>query len=84
MINFYVLITIILTTLSNFSYNFPKVKNAQNTSMVSNASILNSKVKSLFKSLNYGGVDDLFIDNYYEGVYFSNLKENIGNNSHGS
>ena len=39
MINFYVLITIILTTLSNFSYNFPKVKNAQNTSMVSNASI---------------------------------------------
>lgn len=47
MINFYVLITIILTTLSNFSYNFPKVKNAQNTSMVSNASILNSKVKSL-------------------------------------
>lgn len=84
MINFYVLITIILTTLSNFSYNFPKVKNAQNTSMVSNASILNSKVKSLFKSLNSGGVDDLFIDNYYEGVYFSNLKENIGNNSHGS
>lgn len=84
MINFYVLITIILTTLSNFSYNFPKVKNAQNTSMVSNASILNSKVKSFFKSLNSGGVDDLFIDNYYEGVYFSNLKENIGNNSHGS
>ena len=59
MINFYVLITIILTTLSNFSYNFPKVKNDQNTSMVSNASILNSKVKYLFKSLNSGGVDYL-------------------------
>lgn len=59
-------------------------KNSNLSSLVSNASILDSQVGSVFNSLDSGTVNDLFIDDYYEGVYFSNLRENIGNNSHGS
>lgn len=53
-------------------------------SAVSNASISDPQVAQVFGSLDSGTVDGLFVDDYYEGVYFSNLRGNIGNNSHGS
>ncbi len=86
MINFFIKLTTLFVTLSCLSCNLPRIKDTQGAddSMITNASILDSQVNSLFDSLQSGTVNSLFIDNYYEGVYFSNLRENIGNNSHGS
>lgn len=56
----------------------------QNLSSISNASLSESQVNQLFDSLDSGTVDDLYIDDYYQGVYFSNLRENFGNNIYGS
>lgn len=83
---FFPRLTAILTILSCFSLNLPKTTTIQNTtsSLVSNASTLNSQVNSLFNSLSSGSINDLSINSYYEGVYFSNLRTNFGNNSHGS
>lgn len=53
-------------------------------SMVSNASLSNAQVNQLFNSLDSGSISNVFITDYYESVYFANLRENIGNNRFGS
>ena len=77
---------ILSTTIMCFSFLSIKHTNANehNSSIVSNASLYNSQVDQLFNSLSSGSFDDLYIDDYYQGVYFSNLRENIGNNRYGS
>lgn len=70
----------------SFSLLSIKKTNASNNNsyIISNASLSESQVNQLFNSLDSGAVDDLYIDDYYQGVYFSNLRENIGNNRYGS
>lgn len=77
---------ILTTTIMCFSFLSIKHANTNehNSSIVSNASLYNSQVDQLFNSLSSGSFDDLYIDDYYQGVYFSNLRENIGNNRYGS
>ena len=83
MVNF---LHILSATIMCFSFLSIKhtSANEHNSSIVSNASLYNSQVNQLFNSLSSGSVDDLYIDDYYQGVYFSNLRENIGNNRYGS
>lgn len=69
---------------NNGSHIVHETRNLANEQAVSNASISDPAVSSLFNSLSSGTVDDLFVDDYYEGVYFSNLRENFGNNVFGS
>lgn len=52
--------------------------------MTSEASVYDSSTRALFDSLSSESIDDLYIDDYYAGVYFSNLRENFGNNRYGS
>lgn len=72
---------IFLKNDGDFNFN---IEDVNTSSIITNASIYDTQVKSLFNSLSSGTINDLFIDNYYEGVYFSNLRENIGNNRYGS
>ncbi len=58
--------------------------NEIHNSFMTYASLNDNSVKQLFNSLESGLFDDLYINDYYEGVYFSNLHENISNNSHGT
>lgn len=92
MINFAVVLSALMTLLcfsnqglkNNNNYIVHKTGNSANVQAVSNASISDPAVSSLFNSLSTGTTDDLLIDDYYEGVYFSNLRENFGNNILGS
>lgn len=78
----------VFSTLVAFSHKTSFINNdnhlSNGNSIVSNVSIYSSEVSQLFNSLDSGTVDDLFISDYYQGVYFSNLRENIGNNRYGS
>jgi len=56
----------------------------KNSETISHAGLHDGNVSSLFNSLSSGTVNDVLIDDYYEGVYFSNLTSNFGNNRYGS
>lgn len=60
---------------NNGSHIVHETRNLANEQAVSNASISDPAVSSLFNSLSSGTVDDLFVDDYYEGVYFSNQEK---------
>ncbi len=77
------LVTALIFASSAFALARP-VGSARAETMVSEATIYDPSVRSVFDSLSSGGVDDLSVNDYYEGVYFSNLKENFGNNRYGS
>ena len=77
----------VIVSLLTVSTSCPLAKSfdrQQPETVVSKASIYDPSVRSVFDSLSSDGPDDLFIDDYYEGVYFSNLRENFGNNRYGS
>lgn len=82
------LVTLVSAPNKIISPNVAKVVCASNnsnvSSMVSNASLSNAQVNQLFNSLDSGSINDVFISDYYESVYFANLRENIGNNRFGS
>jgi hypothetical protein len=83
--NFKSIIVALATLFSLPSFdNANNSNNKDNSTFISNASILDSNVKDVFNSLNSGSYDDVYINDYYQGVYFSNLNENIANNSHGT
>ena len=60
-----------------------KSENETSIDVVSNASVTNPQVQTLVDEL-VGKQVGLFIDDYYAGTYFSNLRNNFGNNSHGT
>lgn len=59
-----------------------KSENETSIDVVSNASVTNPQVQTLVDEL-VGKQVGLFIDDY-AGTYFSNLRNNFGNNSHGT
>ena len=72
------------TAKSNDTKSVYASSDSNASSMVSNASLSNTQVNQLFNSLDSGSINDVFISDYYESVYFANLSENIGNNRFGS
>lgn len=51
---------------------------------VSYASINNSEINGLYSSLVESQQNNVYIDDYYSGLYFNNLRTNFGNNLYGS
>ena len=84
--NFVVSFINIILILFCFSNNKNVIfnNNENHNLFMTYASLNDNSVKQLFNSLESGSFDDLYINDYYEGVYFSNLHENISNNSHGT
>lgn len=56
--------------------------NSNQTNLISNLDNLNSEVQYILSTVN--NETNIFLDDYYSSLYFSNLVDNFGNNTHGT
>ena len=56
--------------------------NSNQNNLISNLDNLNSDVQYILSTVN--NETNIFLDDYYSSLYFSNLVDNFGNNTHGT